>query len=303
MGNFICVIWKVEHGSAAFVRTPNDRTIIFDAGSSDDFSPAYFLSSQYNYNATNKRIDKLIISHPDRDHISDLPNIRTALYPKILSRNKDIPESAIYASGVSDLKEPLKTYHEMDKWYNTPVTGYNTTEPISNWGNVLVKTFSCKPDHLGEVGQDKLKNNLSITSYVRYMDTEIIFPGDLEPIGWQALFENTVFTKYVGKAKYRIMVASHHGRKSGIYYTVDGKEYCYEKIFEVISPNLVIMSDKRGNETTVPESYRPRVDGGLYVFSTESNKKEVKKVITTKTNNYVLIVLQEDIGTPSISVP
>ena len=65
----------------------------------------------------------------------------------------------------------------------------------------------------------------------------------------------------------------------------------------------MIMSDKRGNETTVPETYRPRVDGGLYVFSTEGDKQEVKKVITTKTNNYVLIVLQEDIGVPLISVP
>ena len=303
MGNFTCVIWKVEHGSAAFVRTPNDRTIIFDAGSSDNFSPASFLTAQYNYNATDKRIDKLIISHPDRDHISDLPNIRTLLYPKILSRNKDIPESAIYASGTNDLKEPLKTYHEMNKEYNSPVTGYNMTEPISNWGDVLVKTFSCTPSHIGEIGQDKLKNNLSVISYVRYMDTEIIFPGDLEPIGWQALFENTEFEKYVGKAKYRIRVASHHGRKSGIYYTVDGKEYCYDKIFEVIKPNLVIMSDKRGSETTVPESYRPRVDGGLYVISGESKKQELKKVITTKTNNFVLIDLQENIGIPSIAIP
>ncbi len=303
MGNLICVIWKVEHGSAAFIITPNNRTILFDAGSSDDFSPANWLHSQYNYNATDKRIDKLIISHPDRDHINDLPNVRSLLIPKTLIRNKNVPEAAIYPSGIKDLKEPLKTYYEMDSEYKYPASKYNKPEPISNWGNVLVKTFSCEPGHLGEIGQDKLKNNLSVASYVRYRDTEIIFPGDLEPIGWQALFEKTKFTEYAGTARYRIMVASHHGRKSGIYYTVDGKEYCYDKIFEVIKPNLVIMSDKRGNETTVPESYKPRVYGGLYVISRGKNERIIKKVITTKTNNYVLIGLSDEFDGPTINIP
>ena len=32
MSDFILNVWKVEHGSAAFMRAPNDLTVLFDAG-------------------------------------------------------------------------------------------------------------------------------------------------------------------------------------------------------------------------------------------------------------------------------
>jgi beta-lactamase superfamily II metal-dependent hydrolase len=304
MNSFECIIWKVQHGSAAFIRTPNDRTIMLDAGNSEDFSPALHLKNNYGLDAHTKRLDKIIISHPDRDHISDLPNVSKVLNPRILHRNNGIPDNIVYPLGTENLSEPLKTYKLMNDNYNRPLSDVEKSEPITNWGGVLVKGFSNSKENLTKCPDNSLKNNMSLVCYVKYKDTEIIFPGDLEPYGWWSLLTNTEFREYAGKATYRILIAPHHGRESGICYTKDGKKCIYNPILEVISPDLVIMSDKRGNETTVPEKYRPYVNTGLPVYSGSKKISEIKKVITTKTNNFVFIQVSENNETfPIIGIP
>ena len=295
MSSFELIIWNVEHGSAALVRTPNERTIALDAGNSGNFSPAVYLASQYRI----KAIDHLIISHPDKDHISDLPNIYQYIKPKMLSRNKTIPKDAIYPSGTTNLQEPLLTYKRMDEEYNTPLSGLNTLEPISNWGEVFVKTFYCSPSHFQD-GRFENKNNLSLLTYIRYGDLEIVFPGDLEPLGWEQLINHTQVSDFVGRASVRILVAPHHGRESGIKFKVDGKNYVYNKFLDLMKPGLVIISDKWGNETTDPESYRP-YSSGLMVNSKSEIYPSSKKIISTKTNDYVYI---SSLGqNPTIHIP
>ena len=302
MSDFDCVIWKVEHGSAAFIKTPNGRTIMFDAGNSKNFSPAQHLKNVYKVNSKTNRLDKIIISHPDRDHISDLPNVYELLYPKILQRNKNIPKEVIYPSGTSKLQEPLKTYKSMDEEYNQPVTGFNKGTPITNWGNVFVKGFTCKKSYLPDCPDNNLKNNMSLVSYVRYGNTEIIFPGDLEPYGWWSLLNNTDFSDYAGKSKYRILIAPHHGRESGICYYEDNERCIYSVFLDIIDPHLIIMSDKWGNETTVPELYKPHTIG--YSVYIKNNKNfQTKEVLTTKTNDFIFISISDELSEPLVIIP
>lgn len=299
MDDFQCVIWKVEHGSAAFIRTPNNRTIMLDAGMSDDFSPANHLKSNWGLNNSDKRLDEIIISHPDRDHIQDLPYIYFLLYPKILSRNKSIPESIVYPNGALNLIDPLKTYNEMNKEYIYELSPEDKNLPISNWGDVLVETFHCKPEHIPSCPEDRIKNNLSLLTYVRYKDIEIVFPGDLEPLGWDSLLDYTKIQDYVGKAKIRVLVASHHGRKSGIRYS-DGS--VYTRFFNRMRPHIVIISDKWGNETTDPEAYRPHCLG-YHVYFRGKNEVKSTEILTTKTNLFVKILYPYADQYPFISAP
>jgi hypothetical protein len=109
---------------------------------------------------------------------------------------------------------------------------------------------------------------------------------------------------YVGKTNCRILVAAHHGRESGICYEYEGKKHVYGAFLELMRPNLVIMSDKWGSETTDPEVYKPFVqDDGYAVYSSASKQYESKKVITTKTNNFVLISVSGESRTPVVVVP
>ncbi len=301
MSDFICNIWKVEHGSAAFLRTPsnssvNSRTVLFDAGCSDDFALAKHLSKEWGLSRQN-RLDWLIISHPDRDHIQDLPSVHSLLYPRVLSRNQSIPECAIYPDGMQNLSEPLKTYKEMHETYNQPVGDDLKNPPTSNWGGVLIKTFSSNLSHVEGCPESKLKNNLSVLSYVRYDQVEIIFPGDLEPLGWEALLNNTDILTHMGNVEIRILVASHHGRKSGIR---NADETVYDRFLKAMKPHLVVMSDKWGSENTDPEAYRPYCLG-FNVYNRAESKYEFMKVITTKTNNFVSV--QYHNGKPYVVIP
>lgn len=297
MTNFLCNIWNVSHGSSAFLRTPNERTILFDAGASDDFSPAQHLNKQYGLNCKDKKLTWLIISHPDRDHIKDLPNVYKLLCPRILSRNKNIPPDLIYPEGTDDLQEPLKTYKEMDEKYNSPIGDDLKNPPASNWGDVLVESFFCKPDQLKNYPDDHLKNNLSLVSVVHYRSFEIVLPGDLEPLGWDALIDNTEIEGKVGKGDIRILVASHHGRRSGI--RTDDEEI-YDRFLKIMKPHLAIMSDKWGNETTDREAYESNCLG--YKVYSQSEKSHIDvKVLTTKTNDFISIRYEDD--NPTVVIP
>lgn len=295
MAEFVCLIWKVEHGSAAFLRTPNDKTLMLDAGSSEDFSPASHLAYNYNLNSINNRLDELIISHTDSDHIYDLPQVYNLLKPRILSQNKSIPLNVLYPEGAKDLKEPLLTYKEMDETYIHSVSESDKHIPASNWGDVLIQTFHCSPQHIPNCSEDKVKNNLSLLSYIRFNDIEIVFPGDLEPLGWDALIDNTNIKDYVGKSKVRIIVASHHGRKSGIRWNKNNKEEVYDRFLKIMNPHIVIISDRWGNETTDPAAYESFCLG-YDVYYYDERKFETAKILTTKTNKCVGMFVIE--GTP-----
>ena len=53
MSKALIVFWDVEHGHAAYIKTPNDRHIVIDLGtgsfeSHKDFSPLNYLKYKYN---------------------------------------------------------------------------------------------------------------------------------------------------------------------------------------------------------------------------------------------------------------
>lgn len=299
MSEFICNVWKVEHGSAAFIRTatPNDRTILFDAGCSDDFPMAEHLARTWKLNTTTNRLGWLIISHPDRDHIQDLPNVYSLLSPRIFSRNGTIPKEIVYPEGIIDLKEPLSTYKLMDDKYIDDISEDWKNPPASNWGGVLVERFCCIPEWLSGCPEERLKNNLSLVSYVKYGSFEIVLPGDLEPLGWDVLLDKTKILDYIGQADIRVMVASHHGRSTGIR-NPDGT--VYDRFLKTMKPHLVVISDKWGSEKTDREAYLPDCLG-YRVYNKTTEEFQDEKVLTTKTNDYISIRYSK--GNPYVIIP
>lgn len=305
MSTFSCTIWDVGLGSAAFVQCPNGKTILLDCGKSDNLSPAAILK-QDHYLGPQGQLDLLVISHPHEDHIADLPAVREQLRPRILGRNRDHSRALIYRDGRNPQREPFKSFKELDEGYCFPVSKADETEPVENWGGVLCKGWSCSEQ---EAGVEDL-NNLSQLSYLRYGILEIIFPGDLEPAGWRALFAHRPnIREYLGKQLQRILIAPHHGRRSGL----QDSDKLYTEFLEVIRPNLVIISDEYGNETTDPETYKRYVFGdGVSVNKLDyaamrpvgmpqpQFKHEQCKVLTTKRHSIIKISEGTILGGPSI---
>lgn len=146
------------------------------------------------------------------------------------------------------------------------------------------QTFCCSPDELSEAGA-KAPNNYSLATVFNYHGLMIVFPGDLEPDGWDAMMDNTDFEQEVEKGTYRILVAPHHGRASG----VRRNQAIYTRFLEAIKPDLVIISDKYGNHSTDPDAYRGWANGLDVVVDGQWVRKEV---ITTKTNDCVSIQVE-----------
>ena len=106
-------IWDVGHGLSVRLKTPNGQNHIIDAGANNGFSPAEHIAE--NYWDIDDILNYLIISHPDQDHIQDLPNIvRFIGKPKTLLRNKTVPDQEKFGS---ENLEYQKIYKSLDISY------------------------------------------------------------------------------------------------------------------------------------------------------------------------------------------
>ena len=63
-------MWNVQHGSAAYIQTPNGKNIAIDLGAGDGFSPLQHLRQNGIRN-----LDHVTITHPHMDHIDDILNL------------------------------------------------------------------------------------------------------------------------------------------------------------------------------------------------------------------------------------
>ncbi|HTD89543.1 MAG TPA: hypothetical protein VK663_02690, partial [Burkholderiales bacterium] len=70
-------------------------------------------------------------------------------------------------------------------------------------------------------------NDLSLVTFINYAGFQILFPGDLEKAGWQALLLRPEFCSELMRTS--ILVASHHGRENG---------FC-EDVFNYLKPQPV----------------------------------------------------------------
>lgn len=146
-------------------------------------------------------------------------------------------------------------------------------------------TFYAKESQLPTASRENI-NNYSLLTTISYRGLLIIFPGDLEPDGWDAVLDNTNLSAHL-YGTYKILIASHHGRSSGIRR--NGQ--IYSRFLDILQPNLTIISDKWGSETTDPGAYRPYCCGMPVECE---GLAETRQILTTKTNDCVTIKIEND---------
>lgn len=225
-------LWDVGHGLSIWISTPNGQNHWIDAGKNNDtdFCPAAHVKNNYGVD----ELDYLIISHPDSDHLHNLPNIIKHLgRPKTLRRNSSLPDREKYGEGTLEYQ---KIFKQLDKDYtHTPAWEKNPRNPDYN-GGVTVKADNLSwRDGIGI-------NNTSIVMFYSYAGWLFVCPGDVEEAGWNELWPQAKkdFQPLLDAAEYIILVAPHHGRSSG---------YCKE-MMDTVNPHLVLISDKYGKEPT-----------------------------------------------------
>lgn len=267
-------LWDVGHGLSIWIKTPQGHNHWIDSGKNadNDFSPPKHVNEQYNENT----LDHLIITHPDADHIESLPDLIKYLgIPRTLTSNRTLPDTLKYGDQQSEYQ---RVYKDLDLMYNSE-TDWNESpcNPDYNGG------ITIKADELAyEEGMDK--NDTSVVALYFYADHLFVCPGDIGPTGWSKIWSqcSEEFLPLIEKAKCKILIAPHHGRKSG--YS--------QEMMDAINPHLVIICDKWGGGET-HRGFRENPQGldlnGVF-----------EKYKSTKTTGRIKFTIRED-GTRTYS--
>ena len=262
-------LWDVGHGVSIWIRTPNGSNHWIDLGRTPEFSPSEHVGRAYRVSG----IDYLVISHPDKDHLEDLPRFRATFGdPEVLTRNGSLP--AIDMFGQRSLQYQ-QDYADLHNRFNATVPFHECpTNPERN-GGVRYAVHSL--DHGTRVNGASIEgNDTSVVVMLLYEGVLFVCPGDIEPPGWQELWRRyeSSFRALLEDADYRFLVAPHHGRRSG---------YC-RAMMDAVRPHATFISDVWGASETHPAFRRDPL-------GVRFRSGETVKYYTTKRGGRVQVVV------------
>ena len=236
-------LWDVGHGVSIWINTPNGANHWIDLGRTPEFSPSEHVARAYRVSD----IDYLVISHPDKDHLEDLPQFRATFGdPRTFCRNKSLPDADMFGQRAFQYQNKYADLH--NRFTASVPHNESPTNPDYNGG---VRYAIHSLDHGTRVTSSTLLgssaiegNNTSIVVMLLYEGVLFVCPGDIEPLGWRELWSRHAasYRALIGDAHWRFLVAPHHGRKSG---------YCRE-MMEAIQPHATFISDVWGASETHP---------------------------------------------------
>lgn len=272
MANARLIVFDVDRGSCAFLRTPANYGIMIDCGRSTAFSPVHYLLAN-ELNTTIRflgcALTWLIVSHPHDDHIEDIDSILALCRPAIITGQQ-------YAWPLVKVGGRRSDYANLDKyadWFDQ--RGPATFLP--QFG-LDVYRFGLTPAEAIRLDPAKFVNNSSIAVVVTIpagaAPHKILFGGDIEAAGWDLLLRRAEVRDAV--AGVTVYVASHHGHSSGFS----------QPLFDAMGvPAVNLVSTRAGDESVegrysdsahATGLYRPadsnprrmfstRVDGSLFL--------------------------------------
>lgn len=256
-------VWNVEHGLAIHIEAPNGKCIVVDLGCSPNFSP---LRRLYG-----KEVHYMVITHPDLDHIQDVGNISYAR-PKVLDRAECYTRQDLLEGAKDSAKDTIEAYCDFVELYNKPLPCSDPDSPHNPdvFYGLQVQTFRA-------VNCDKSnRNNQSAIVVLNLGNAKIVICGDNEQASFDELMQRLDFKEAVRGAW--ILVASHHGRRSGYH----------QEFVELVNPYLTIISDTKKGETSVTDLYR-RYSEGWEVWSDEKNADK-RYCLTTRQDGSIQVV-------------
>jgi competence protein ComEC len=217
----------VGQGDAAFLRFPNQTTMLIDAGNRSfhwdegEKTLLPFLQSNHALHIT-----YLVGSHPHNDHIGGFMALINTLTIDTLVLSAYPFHSKLYENLTSMTMEkriPLKTVFKGDMLKPDPSCRVYVLHPDSN--HVLSETFN---------GAEC--NNSSVVLKVTYGVNSILFTGDLEKSGEQPLLQYEDFLES------EILKIGHHGSKTSTS----------EALLKSVNPILALISVAKKNKFKHP---------------------------------------------------
>lgn len=266
-------IFDVGHGGCALIEHPNGLLSMVDCGHNEatGFRPSRYLQEQLGTTGSGL-LYRLVITHADDDHVSDLQSLYEKFPPTILVRNRSVSSADIIRiktketplSRLLQQSPGITTFLKMHEHYTGPV--YEVDE-----GGVDVRHFHVPANQLEEPTTD----DLSLVTFAFWGNHGIFLPGDITARSMLKLMENQTFLDCL--ALVDVFVAPHHGRTS--------PECCSPgEVFKYCKPSVIVISDKLIEHETQEGSanYYGQYATGVSVPNGKYLAPSVRKVITTR---------------------
>lgn len=250
------IVWSVGHGNAASVRLPNGAVIMLDCGLGPaGFSPVRATLEHW------KRIDALIISHPDMDHIGDICNAALARPPFLVA--PQVPASQV-----------LEGKNEADRRTAQSYLGFRGTY-IPFFGRM---PFGCtRVEWFSAGGTRSQMNEYSTVTFIRHGWLTLLYAGDLPAGRWAELL-GAYGARLAGLLRQtNFFILPHHGRRDA---------YSPELMGLMESLQLGIISDGGERPTSVTSRYG-RHFAGRTACSMRTGKCERRKILTTRNDGHI----------------
>lgn len=219
-------------------------------------------------------LDQLVVTNLDEDHVSGFPSFAD----NKVTINWMLFNPSVSAANIKDLKSETG----MGKGMNALVASQAARVPV-----VPALLDNNPADALPGVGLRWYwnpypyfddENNLSVVLLVMFKGFWFLFPGDMEKAGFKNLLEtNESFRQIVPLVD--VLMASHHGRESGLYRPLFEQYGC--------NPKLTVISDdymQHGSQETT--NYYGSKTKGL-AWRTSSGLLTTRKVLTTRSDGEI----------------
>ena len=244
----------VGQGDAILIRTP-DETILIDTGDTDE---AAKLKAAFDKEGV-KTIDKLIITHPHRDHLGG---------SAMVFQNYAV--KAVYDNGQPTTPKFYRDYLKTIKVKNIPYKTLRDGDRLDFGGGVSFTILSPTEEMVQEGGREadgKINLNLnSLVGRLAYGNFAMMFTGDAEKPTEQALLKRHP----AGDLRCQVLKAGHHGSKTSSSLA----------FLKAVQPEVALISCGAGNSYHHPHAsvrrsyekqridfYRTDVNGTITVES------------------------------------
>ncbi|MCK4559001.1 MAG: DNA internalization-related competence protein ComEC/Rec2 [Calditrichia bacterium] len=217
----------VGQGDAAFLRFPNQQTMLIDAGNrSFHWDQGSKTVLPFLQSVSALHINYLVGSHAHNDHIGGFLALINAISIDTLVLNGYQFKSKLYTSLLilaKDKNIPVKTVFKGDMLSPDPSCRVYVLHPDSNY--IRAETFS---------GAEC--NNSSVVLKVQYGVNSILFMGDLEKTGEQPLLQYDYFLES------EILKIGHHGSSTS----------SSDALLEKVNPLVALISVAKKNKFRHP---------------------------------------------------
>jgi competence protein ComEC len=204
----------VGRGSCVYVEYPDGKNIIYDCGSRTYRDVGYSITLPYLLGSRRiAKVDLLILSHPDTDHINGIESLLERVKVKKIVVSKFFLNYTPGPDLINFIIRKGIPILLIDPKYKLPV---DLTEGIKIVG----------PPDWDKLGHRAKDNDTSLIVKITYGNISVLLTGDMETKEAQELMQTGI------DIRSRILIAPHHGKLSENF----------QLLAETIMPDIVLVS-------------------------------------------------------------